>query len=736
MNKEIFIGVYWELSKKRDMLNGYISINDGFYNIDSERITYKIVKGDKFEVKRNMEKVGKVCVPGINCYTIILKGEIIIPDFLVCDHEWINNEPGYYEKKYGSNYSILYEHLRWAEDIGINDSMQRCIKCQRHRPNIKNKNITESRISVYAKDLYENIYDNNLEDCHYEILNKILYEFSKIFIEWLEMYLLVNDMKLIGLGLPISIFKYPISINYIRNRIWQDLDGYPSIFKTINKTGDYIADSFSRKASKLIGFNNLLRLEIGNSNIVEVDSNIITFCGLTDYQNYLFEFPTAIDEICRFSRLLINKKIIFIGSTPQGGGVALMRHAHMRFYKLLGLDVQWYVTIPVAKVYNITKKKFHNVLQGVENNEITDEEIEIYENWIKINYERFWKDTFKNADIIVLDDHQTSGLTKYIKEVNKNCKIIYRSHIQIKSDLWKKDGAFTKVWKFISNNLKCVDYFISHPKKEFVPKNIDPSKVIYFPPSTDPLDGLNKELTRNVMNYYKEKFDEICRKYSQPLIDDSPYIIQIARFDPSKGIKDTIDSFIKLCNRLKSEHPDPKSPIYNLKLIITGHGSVDDPQALTIYNQTVDYIRKTNCKQIICVQIPPCDQILNFLLRNAKVALQLSISEGFEIKVTEAILKNVPVIVYETGGLPIQVSQGLTGYVVKVGDIEQVVNHLEYLLKTPEFYQNMKKYIKHSKIYTTPFQILGWLHIFDKALKNENGNEEFIYEKIREIYFK
>ena len=38
-----------------------------------------------------------------------------------------------------------------------------------------------------------------------------------------------------------------------------------------------------------------------------------------------------------------NTKIAFFSSTPQGGGVALMRHALVRLAKLLDVDLTWYV---------------------------------------------------------------------------------------------------------------------------------------------------------------------------------------------------------------------------------------------------------------------------------------------------------------------------------------------------------------------------------------------------------
>ncbi|KAG0436195.1 Trehalose phosphorylase [Dictyocoela muelleri] len=805
MNREIFMGVAMDISEKRDRIDIYVSINDGFYTIDSETITYEIVKGEKFEVKKDIKTTKKICIPGINCFSVALEGKIIIPGFMSCDHvyeDFVANEMN--NGQLISNSVINYEddRINWFNRLNIFNTkeVQVCSKCKK----IMVKNLL-NRILGSAPDsdeisIYENSYNTKLEDCNYEIMGMILSELSDTMLFWIKQYLIANSLKLVAIGMPVSLYRHPVVLSKLKSRLWNDFDALPCFFTSINQSIEYVADSFARKASNLIGFDNIVRLSIGPLNKVEVDAKVIDFCSLVDYQNYLNEFPGVISDILNISRQrlneknlleknllekilpeknLKNKKIIFIGATPQGGGVALMRHAHMRFYKLLGMDVKWYVTFPVSKVYKITKTRFHNVLQGVSKDEITSEEIDIYEKWIEININRFWKkQIFKDADIIVLDDHQTSGFANIIKKINKNAKIIYRSHIQIRSELNGKCDAFTKVWNYISNNLKVIDLFISHPLKEFVPDDFDFKKVVYLPPSTDPLDGLNKKMDSDIRNYYFQKFEELCIKYNQPilkevvkndlgcnvaLIKDSshfsleneknqdlspndcnstltykrcPYIVQIARFDPSKGIKDTINSFLKLLERIGTEHTDVSSPLYNLKLVLIGHGSVDDPEGRTVYSETVDYIQKTGSKHIIAVQVPPNDQILNCILSNAKVCLQLSISEGFEIKVSEAILKNIPVIVYNSGGLPLQVSHGITGYIVNRGDIDQVATHLEYLLKTPEFKINMRNYIKYNKIYSTPFQIMGWLFIFKKVLEGENGNEEVIYDKIRDIYFK
>lgn len=42
-----------------------------------------------------------------------------------------------------------------------------------------------------------------------------------------------------------------------------------------------------------------------------------------------------------------------------------MRHALIRFCQHLQVNAHWYVTTPSPDVFSITKRKFHNVLQGV-----------------------------------------------------------------------------------------------------------------------------------------------------------------------------------------------------------------------------------------------------------------------------------------------------------------------------------------------------------------------------------
>ncbi len=62
---------------------------------------------------------------------------------------------------------------------------------------------------------------------------------------------------------------------------------------------------------------------------------------LSDYQRTVGERTWA--AVQKFAKDLKDRKvkIAFFSSTPQGGGVALMRHALMRFSEALGTEMKW-----------------------------------------------------------------------------------------------------------------------------------------------------------------------------------------------------------------------------------------------------------------------------------------------------------------------------------------------------------------------------------------------------------
>lgn len=83
------------------------------------------------------------------------------------------------------------------------------------------------------------------------------------------------------------------------------------------------------------------------------------------------------------------------------------------------------------------------------------------------------------------------------------------------------------------------------------------------------------------------------------------YIVQIARFDPSKGIPNVIDSYARFRKLLDEDDEDPP------QLLVCGHGAVDDPDASIIYDQVIHLIHEKYAeyaKDIVVMRCPPSDQ--------------------------------------------------------------------------------------------------------------------------------
>lgn len=81
-------------------------------------------------------------------------------------------------------------------------------------------------------------------------------------------------------------------------------------------------------------------------------------------------------------------------------------------------------------------------------------------------------------------------------------------------------------------------------------------------------------------------------------------------------------------------------------------------------------------------------------MANAKIALQLSLREGFEVKVSEALHAGIPVVASRTGGIPLQIEHGKSGYLTEVGDNDAVAKYLYDLYMDDDLYVKMSEYAR------------------------------------------
>lgn len=478
------------------------------------------------------------------------------------------------------------------------------------------------------------------------------------------------------------------------------------------------------------------RAQFDEDNLIKVQltpEREVIVSELVTLDDYRYVTPeTDFQLVQKLAEDFKGKRLIFINATPQGGGVALMRHALIRLLRLLGVDAHWHILVPNKDIFDVTKTKFHNVLQAVASpsTELTEEEKELFRIWSAENA-HILEPIFEEADVIVIDDPQPVGLIPFIKQINPAAKVLYRSHIQIVASLTTQDGTpQNTTWSFLWDYIRQADFFISHPMKMFVPDNVPDEKTLYMPATTDPLDGLNKPLSEEQMNTYLKHFNAVLIEQEQtPLDIERQYIVQIARFDPSKGIPDVLDAYRQLRARLEHEQrPVPQ-------LVIAGVSSVDDPDGVPVYNlikrilRTEPYIDFAD--DIKIARLPHQDQILDTLLRKSRVALQLSIKEGFEVKVTEALMKAKPIVAYRSGGIPLQIEDTINGYLVESGDTTKVSEHLYDLFVDEELYLRMSEAAEsqYNKDYLTASNAICWLYLSVALLSGETITGDFQWVK-------
>lgn len=103
-------------------------------------------------------------------------------------------------------------------------------------------------------------------------------------------------------------------------------------------------ESLNLTLYRLFGPENTPLLQVGFLGLVEVDTAYhVRLADLSDFQKTVSDRTWTAMQRYATELKERNVKVAFFSSTPQGGGVALMRHALLRFSHYLGTDMKWCV---------------------------------------------------------------------------------------------------------------------------------------------------------------------------------------------------------------------------------------------------------------------------------------------------------------------------------------------------------------------------------------------------------
>ena len=372
-----------------------------------------------------------------------------------------------------------------------------------------------------------------------------------------------------------------------------------------------------------------------------------------------------IHQIYQKARALYGKHIVHINSTYIGGGVAVILKRLVPLMNDIGLTAEWRVLQGTPDFFTITKK-FHNALQG-EDIHFTDIKQQVY---LETN-EEFSMYAHLDEDCVIIHDPQPLPLIKFYK---KQETWIWRCHI----DLSNPDK---EVWDFLSNFILKYDRVILSNKN--YKKDDLPVEQTIIPPAIDPLTIKNKKLSNEDIMKYLDKFG---------IKTDKPIITQISRFDKWKDPMGVLEIF----NQVKKE--------VDCRLVLLGNMATDDPEGMELYSEIIEKVRHSKNNDDIYLINIESDILVNALQTKSDVIIQKSLREGFGLTVTEALWKGTPVVASNVGGIPLQIQDGKSGYLVDPRDTNGFVEQIVKILNDPDLAIEMgtkgKEYVQRNFLIT------------------------------------
>jgi trehalose synthase len=195
-------------------------------------------------------------------------------------------------------------------------------------------------------------------------------------------------------------------------------------------------------------------------------------------------------------------------------------------------------------------------------------------------------------------------------------------------------------------------------------------KIAIIPPAIDPLSPKNAPMS-------EADARRIVQLYG--VSPDAPLLVQVSRYDPWKDPLGVIEAY----RGVKREVPD-------IQLVMVGSMAHDDPEGMEYYQRTKDYAENDPNIHLLSNLDGVGNVEVNAFQRVATVVLQKSLREGFGLTVTEGLWKHKPVIGGNVGGIPLQIEDGKSGYLVDTID-ECIEKSLE-LIRHPDLAHEMGSY--------------------------------------------
>ena len=381
-----------------------------------------------------------------------------------------------------------------------------------------------------------------------------------------------------------------------------------------------------------------------------------------------------VDQIRELAEPVRGLRVLHVSASAFGGGVSEILYTLVPLMRDVGLDAHWNVILGREEFFNVTKL-LHNSLQGDENT-LTEQQWEVFFAYNTMNARGLEGDW----DVVVIHDPQPLALRRNAPD--RAGRWIWRCHIDM-------SNPNRETVQQVQPMIEEYDTSVWH-LREYVPPGLD--GVVIVPPAIDPLSPKNMALS-------PEDAAFVCEQFG--IDPDRPLLCQVSRFDPWKDPIGVIDAY-RIVTR---EVPETQ-------LALVGSMATDDPEGWEFFHETYRYADGdpdikilNNLNNVGAIEV-------NAFQSQSDVLIQKSTREGFGLTVSEAIWKGRPFIGGNVGGIPLQVENGISGYLV--GDVETCAERSLDILRDPALGKALgrrgKEHVR--KHFLTPRYLRDYLRIF------------------------
>jgi trehalose synthase len=397
--------------------------------------------------------------------------------------------------------------------------------------------------------------------------------------------------------------------------------------------------------------------------------------ALADY-THLVGRPLT-QEIRELAEDLRGLRVLHLSATAFGGGVSEILSTLVPLMRDVGIETEWQVIVGREEFYNATKL-LHNALQG-NPLDLSPEEWTVYEQYAEMNA----REIEGGWDVIIAHDPQPAAIHQHVPD--KASRWVWRCHIDLSTP---HPPTLARMVPLV----KEYDASVFH-LQQYVPDGLDGHDGVHIcPPAIDPLSPKNMRLS-------PEDAAFVCDQFGLDV--DRPLMCQVSRFDPWKDPIGVIDAY----RHVTAELPD-------VQLALVGSMATDDPEGWTFFNSTLEYadgdpdiLILNNMNNVGAIEV-------NAFQSQADVVIQKSTREGFGLTVSEALWKARPFVGGDVGGIPLQVHDGATGFLVR--SPEECAGRSLEILRQPELGKQLGRTGKeHVRVnFLMPRLLRDWLRIF------------------------